>query len=99
MEQSIQDQSISNIKCHGVLSDGTAYESVNFFENSQSENDPQIGQLVDHKELNFEGSVQEDVSDNDKIDWWVRSKFENGEYLVTSAKGYSVHNSIATPRE
>ncbi len=97
IEQLVEDQSVSNLKCHGVLSDGTVYESVNFFDNSRHLNDPQIGQLVDGKKLSCEGMDQQDESDDD-LDWWVRSKFENGEYLVSSAKGYSAYNSIAHPK-
>ena len=96
MEQSINDDCcISNMSCHGTLSDGTKYESVNFY--SQNVTDPQIGQLVDDDKLHFEGNDIQEESD-DKLDWWVRSRFQNGDFLVTSAKGYSVFNSIAQER-
>ncbi len=75
------------MSCHGVLSDGTKYESVNFY--SQNVTDPPIGHLVDGDKLHFEGDEIEEESD-DNIDWWVRSRFENRDFLVTSAKGYSV---------
>lgn len=79
---------ISSVISHGTLSDGDNYESTNFLEHSEET----IGREVDRDRFAFEGSVQDDSCDKDK--WFVKTKFLNGEYLLSTGKGYEVFNSI-----
>ncbi len=80
---------ISSVTCHGVMSDGTAYESINFL----GEEGSMVGKLVDRGQMTFEGSVQDDSCE--EMDWFVKSKFKDSTYLVSTGKGYEVFNSIA----
>jgi len=80
---------ICSVFSHGTLSNGEGYESTNFFD----DDDDVIGREVDRERFSFEGSVQDDSCD--KIKWFVKSKFLDGEYLVSTGKGYEVFNSIA----
>jgi len=80
---------ISSVFSHGTLSNGERYESKNFLD----DDDNVIGREVDRERFSFEGSVQDDSCD--KIKWFVKSKFLDGEYLVSTGKGYEVFNSIA----
>ena len=90
LEQCIHTGSILDTTIHGVLSDGTSYESVNFQEDSDT------GVLVDCSDLFFEGNV-EDAS-FDEMKWHVKSKFE-GQHecmlLISAVQGRKVFNSIA----
>ena len=82
---------ISSVFSHGTLSSGEGYESTNFFDDD--DDDDVIGREVDRERFSFEGSVQDDSCD--EIKWFVKSKFLDGEYLVSTGKGYEVFNSIA----
>ena len=93
LEQCRETGKIVGVFTHGVLSDGSSYESVNF----QEESEGMIGKLVDRSKLCFEGSVQDDSCD--EVDWFVKSKFNDGTYLVSTSKGYEVYNSIASKKK
>ncbi len=94
LEQCIKDGSICGIHCHGTMSDGSQYKSINYLEEPGQ---AMIGKLVDREHLKFEGSVQ-DVS-CDEVEWFVKSKFTDSKYLVSTGKGYEVFNSIASVRK
>ena len=97
LEQCPHTGRICNIFTHGVLSDGTSYESANFQEDSES------GVLVDRGDFSFEGSIQDDTFD--ELKWHVKSKFKDlndiidSTFLVSTGKGYEVFNSIAKRKE
>jgi len=95
MKQSVDSGQIMSLSCHGVLSDGSAYESIDYLDN-EGDNKALIGKLVDRRDLMFEDSIQDDS--NDQIEWWVKTRFTDGKYLVASSKGYEVFNSIARIR-
>jgi hypothetical protein len=90
LEQRTRNESICGITSHGIMSDGSSYESINF----QEERGNMIGKLVDRDKLSFEGIVQDDSCD--EVEWFVKSKFKDSTYLVSTGKGYEVFNSIAT---
>ena len=100
MKQCSDSGRITSIQCHGTLSDGSPYETVNYMDDNSTmrniNNASCIGRLVDRSGFIFEGGVQ-DESD-DEVDWWIKSRFSDGKYLVVSNKGYDVFNSIATER-
>ena len=75
LEQCIESGSIESIKCHGKLSDGSSYETVNFIESSKGQ-ESFLGRLVDKSKLSFEVSMKED--DSNDLDWWVKSIFKDG---------------------
>ena len=97
MEQCTESDRIKSIKCHGKLSDGSPYQSMNYLEDSKDGDDSYIGKLVDRNKFIFDGSEQDDSSDD--LDWWIKTRFSDGKYLVSSSKGYDVFNSIASERE
>lgn len=94
MEQCVEGGHIESIVCHGTLSDGMSFETSNYLEEASDTND--IGKLVDRSKFVFEGSIQDDSLD--EVDWWIKTKLSDGKYLVSSAKGYEVFNSIASKR-
>lgn len=99
MEQCVHTGSITSLKCHGKLSDGCSYQSVNYLEDSSNDSDwddSEVGKLMDKNIFILEGSL-EDNSD-DEVDWWVKSRLSDGKYLVVSCKGFSVINCIARKR-
>lgn len=107
LEQCLDSDRIISIKCHGVLSDGSPYETVNYLQGSSAggscygvgKEENHIGTLVDRSKFEFEGNVEEnDVNNDGKVDWWVKTQFSNGKYLAYSTKGYEVFNSIASKR-
>ena len=94
LKQWVGSGKIYSVGSHGVLSDGTAYDSDNLY--GSDEGNAMIGTLVDRKKLVFEEFVQDDS--NDEVDWFVRSKLEDGSFLISSGRGIEVFNSIATKR-
>ena len=95
LEQCVETGSIISIKCHGRLSDGSLYETANYLEELTSDKN-KIRKLTDRNKFTFETSTKDDSTD--EVDWWVKSEFLDGQYLVSSAKGYAVFNSIAHKR-
>ena len=94
LKQCVDSGKICGVVSHGVLSDGTPYDSNNLYDSD--EDNAMIGKVVDRKKLVFEGSVQDDS--NNEIDWFVRSKLGDGSFLISSGRGYEVFNSIAIKR-
>ena len=96
MNQCVDTGHIVSTICHGVLSDGSSYETSNYLEACSDTEENDVGKLVDRSKFVFEGSVQDDTID--EVDWWIKSKFLDGTFLVSSTKGYAVFNSIASKR-
>ncbi len=97
MEQCVETGSILSARCHGKLSDGSSYESVDFLGDAQNKADSQIGRLVDKSKYISEGSIED--GSYDEGDWWIKTKFLDGKYLVSSSKGYDVFNLIVSRRK
>jgi hypothetical protein len=89
LEQDCESLGISSIRVRGTLSDGSHHESINYLEGDTN----YIGKPVDRNIFSFEGSIQDDSYDN--VQWYVKSKLQEGNYLVSTGKGYEVYNSVA----
>ena len=96
IDQCIDSDSVSSTVLHGVLSDGSKFESVNLFDVDENPDLSLVGTRLDRKDFVFEGSVRDDSGE--EMDWWVKSKLTDGSFLVSTGKGYEVSNSIATRR-
>ena len=104
MEQCCDSGEILSLKSHGVLSDGSHYESVNFMDSTNSDVNAMIGkQVVKNTELVFENGDTIPQNDEDgekeKRDWWVKSKLKDGSFFLSSGEGWNVYNSIAKKKE
>merc|ERR1711915_448643 len=100
MEQCCDSGEILSLKSHGVLSDGSHYESVNFMDSTNSDVKAMIGkQVVKSTELVFENGETFPQNDEDNAkenrDWWVKSKLKDGSFFLSSGGGWNVFNSIA----
>mmetsp|Transcript_26481 Transcript_26481/g.58053 ORF Transcript_26481/g.58053 Transcript_26481/m.58053 type:complete len:658 (-) Transcript_26481:32-2005(-) len=96
IDQCIDSDYVSSTVLHGVLSDGSKFESVNLFDVEEDSDLSLVGTLLDRKDFVFEGSVRDDSGE--EMDWWVKSKLTDGSFLVSTGKGYEVSNSFATRR-
>ena len=93
-QSSTSDDRIAKVKVHGVLSDGTSYESYNDIEEEDNEGmNNLIGTPATCSNFVLSSSAQRLLEDG--IQWFVKSKFTNGSYLLSAAKGYEVFNTIA----
>jgi hypothetical protein len=93
IDQNIVDGSIQSTISHGKLSDGTKYESINIFDANTDPDTVLVGTRLDRDDFTFEGSVRDDSGD--EMDWWIKNKLADGQFLVSAGKGYNVFNSIA----
>ena len=93
IDQNIDDGSISSAISHGTLSDGTTYESTNLFDATADPDAALVGTRLDRNDFIFEGSVRDDSGE--EMDWWIKNKLADGQFLVSAGKGYNVFNSIA----
>lgn len=93
IEQNIDDGSISSTISHGILSDGRKYESMNLFDVTADPDASLVGTRLDRNDFIFEGSVRDDSGE--EMDWWIKNKLRDGQFLVSAGKGYNVFNSIA----
>ena len=75
---------VTRVSCHGVLSDGSPYSSVNYLL------DPRIGKGI---ECNIIMDSVKDCNIGD-LDWWVKSIFSDGSVLLSKGSGYSVYNLL-----
>lgn len=101
LEQCISDGSIFGVSTHGILSDGSSYESINFLEDEEG----MIGQPVDEERLSFvDGGNMDNIQISEQgnemqaqsqSEWFVKMKMmHDSSYLVTKSEGYEVYNSI-----
>uniref|UniRef100_A0A7S4S497 Uncharacterized protein n=1 Tax=Ditylum brightwellii TaxID=49249 RepID=A0A7S4S497_9STRA len=112
IRQCTRTGTILDVSCHGVLSDGSSYESVNLMEQSKvpkindddDENQKEdliVGTAIHPNDLSLhlnESSCKNivDEDDKDKL-WWIKSEFKDGSYLLSKGKGYDVWNMIVPP--
>ena len=93
------------MRCHGVLSDGTEYESLDLL----SPDDDLVGRPLDETALRVVGVSSDE---NDERRWWVKAELrvrdddddDDGggrrRWLVTSAgDGYEIRNAVAVLRK
>lgn len=103
IDQCIETGELNDVHYHGVLSDGSMYESTNLM--TCSPDSKYIGKILDENMFDIVGctiahrgdpSKNTDTSDDFQPKrWWVKCKLKSGEYLVTSGKGYNIWNAIA----
>jgi len=96
--------SLQSIRYHGVLSDGTEYESVDLLGADDVDNEELFRN--DPKSTISLGSVGQvaptsmvpDPSDSPhEGQWWMKGKCRDGSRLFYAAEGYSVWNYIVSP--
>lgn len=87
VELSGSGQCLDSVHCHGVLSDGTEYHTLNLLDPSVSHN-TSIGQVApDH----LVPAVSESPH---RGRWWTKSIFRDGSHLFYAGEGYNVWNYI-----
>lgn len=81
---------ILDVRWHGVLNDGTTYESSSlpFSCDTSDETDGSIGTLSQGDWV----PKEEDTPHNTR--WWTKAHLDDESTLLTTAKGYDVHNCI-----
>ena len=89
MELCTKTGNILDIRCHGVLSDGSLYETESLA----------IGNTDCHTKIVGKLATGSDVPNKDDTPhhtrWWTKALFRNQDScLLTTAKGYDVHNII-----
>lgn len=84
IEQDTTTGVVKRVECHGTLSDGESYNVCHFPE------DDEVGQLAS------DNLIPTDAP-RDRL-WWVKAKFDNGSYLLSSGEGFKVWNCIVTPK-
>lgn len=87
IEQDTTNGQVMNVKCHGTLSDGSSYDVCHF---PAQDNDNAVGRLATDDLVPVE-------TPRDRL-WWVKAKFEDGSYLVSSGEGFNVWNSVVRPK-
>jgi len=96
--------SLESIRYHGVLSDGTEYESVNLLDTDDEDSD--VLQRDDQKLTTSVGSVGQvaptsmvpDPSESPHEGrWWTKGICRDGTRLYYAGEGYNVWNYIVSP--
>jgi len=78
---------VMNVECHGTLSDGSSYDICHF---SADDDDDAVGTQARDDLVPVEAP-------RDKL-WWVKAKFDDGSYLVSSGEGFNVWNCLVRPK-
>ncbi len=80
-------KTLNTVKYHGVLSDGTEYESVNLLESAVYLN-TSLGQVApDHL-------VPDPIDSPHQGRWWTKSIFSDGSQLLYAGEGFRVWNYV-----
>ncbi|CAB9526918.1 expressed unknown protein (Partial), partial [Seminavis robusta] len=82
---------LQDVRWHGVLCDGTAYETENLLESSSCA--PSVGYLADGDWLPDQDGTPHETP------WWAKAHLADGSILLSTAKGYDVSNYMAKPHE
>ena len=85
IEQDTMTGEVKRVECHGTLSDGSSYYVCHF-----PTQDDEVGQLANDNLIPTEAP-------RDRL-WWVKAKFDNGAYLLSSGEGFKVWNCIVTSK-
>lgn len=73
-----------SVECHGTLSDGSTYDICHF-----PAEDDAVGRLAMDELVPSEAPC-------DRL-WWVKAKFDDGSFLVSSGEGFNVWNCVVRP--
>lgn len=85
IEQNTTTGQVMKVNCHGTLSDGSSYDVCHF----QVEENA-VGQLASDDLVPAE-------TPRDRL-WWVKAKFDDGSFLVSSGVGFKVWNCVVRPK-
>ena len=85
IEQVTKTGDVMKVECHGTLSDGSTYDICHF-----PTNDDTVGQLA-RDELVPNKTPRERL-------WWVKAKFYEGSFLISSGEGFNVWNCVVEPK-
>lgn len=80
--------SMESLTYHGVLSDGTEYETVNLITNAQNTT---IGQAAP------EHLVPSETESPHQGRWWTKTTFSDGSHLFYAGQGFNIWNLMAKP--
>ena len=84
---------LTSVKYHGVLSDGTEYETINLIRSPHQDDVVSIGQIAP------ESLVPAEDESPHQGPWWTKMIFSNGSYLFHGAEGFRVWNYMINPRK
>lgn len=102
IEQNLETGVISKIFSHGVLSEGSSYQSKNLMQ-IEGENN-WVGKVIDQDSFTIMQNEDEESLDkiydlikNENIEkWWVKSRLNDDTYIVSSGKFHDVWNIKVT---
>jgi hypothetical protein len=80
---------LESVRYHGVLSDGTEYETLNLLDNV---NNSTIGQAAP------EHLVPSELDSPHQGRWWTKSIFSDGSHLFHAGEGFHVWNFVSKPK-
>jgi hypothetical protein len=85
----LRGDTLQSVQYHGVLSDGTEYETVNLLDHAHNST---IGQVApDHL-------VPSELDSPHQGRWWTKSIFSDGSHLFHAGEGFSVWNFVSKPK-
>ena len=76
-------QTIQSVKYHGVLSDGSEYETINLIDDADA---TAVGQIAP------DSLVPSETDSPHQGPWWTKMVFSDGSHLFHAAEGYSAWN-------
>jgi hypothetical protein len=76
-------QTIQSVKYHGVLSDGSEYETINLIDDADA---TAVGQIAP------DSLVPSETDSPHQGPWWTKMVFSDGSHLFHQAEGYSAWN-------
>ncbi|CAB9524065.1 expressed unknown protein [Seminavis robusta] len=82
---------LQDVRWHGVLCDGTLYETENLLSSSSCA--PSVGYLADGDWLPDQDGTPHETP------WWTKALMADGSVLLSTAKGYDVSNYMAKPHQ
>jgi hypothetical protein len=102
MEQCSETGQMLSVYCHGTLSDGTAYETLEYALNNDTTTMPSSSSSSKTADLVVgrlaSGPLVPDKANSPHGEsWWTRAAFRDGSYLLTAGEGFHVWNRIVKP--
>lgn len=81
---------VVGVRCHGTLCDGSNFETQNLVSEVEDHGSPlgAVGKMAQGDEVPSEEETPHQTR------WWTKAVFTDNSVLITTAKGYEVHNFI-----